>query len=379
MTTATTRPVEVDEPFPMESWCDDLGPGRILHLYDPHTSLRAIVVVDNVARGPAIGGIRMATDVTTHEVFRLARAMTLKNAAAGLPHGGGKSGIVADPRCEDKERLVRAFARAIGGTVDYIPGPDMGTDERCMAWIHDEIGRSVGLPRVIGGIPLDEIGATGFGLARCAEVAAPMCELELEGATMAIEGFGNVGRHAARYLAEQGAVLVAASDSRGAVHDPDGIDVELLAAVKRESGTVGAYDSGRRIDHAELFTLAADILVPAARPDCIHGDNAEDIRAKLILQGANIPATPDAERALHERGVLCVPDFIANAGGVICASVEYHGGTENDALQQIAEKITRNTREVLERSRRRAIEPRQAALDLARDRVVEAMSYRRRV
>ena len=143
---------------------DDLGPEKIVHIHVPGIGLQAILVIDNVACGPAIGGVRMAPDVSVGECRRLARAMTFKNAAAGLPHGGGKSVIVADPRCdiEQKERLIRGFAQAIGPLDDYIVGPDMGTDETCMAWIRDEIGRSVGLPREIGGIPLDEIGATGL-------------------------------------------------------------------------------------------------------------------------------------------------------------------------------------------------------------------------
>ncbi len=153
---------------------DDLGPEQILLLRQPQVGLEAIVVVDNVACGPAIGGVRMAPDITVEEVYRLARAMTFKNAAAGLPHGGAKAGIVADPDCERtrKETLVRTFARMIRNVTSYIPGPDMGTDEACMAWVKDEINRVVGLPRVVGGIPLDEIGATGFGLAVAAEAAA---------------------------------------------------------------------------------------------------------------------------------------------------------------------------------------------------------------
>ena len=141
--------------FDYDRFCDELGPAKVVHVYEPASGLKGIVVVDNVACGPAIGGVRMAADVSSEEVFRLARAMTMKNAAAGLAHGGGKAGIVADPKTADKPRLIRAFARAIQGLVDYIPGPDMGTDEQCMAWIQDEIGRSVGLPRVLGGIPLD--------------------------------------------------------------------------------------------------------------------------------------------------------------------------------------------------------------------------------
>jgi len=357
-------------------FCDELGPWKVMHLWDPSVELRAILVVDNVACGPSIGGVRMAPDVDVSEVFRLARAMTMKNAAAGLPHGGGKAGIVADPHTADREVLVRAFARGIRDIVEYIPGPDMGTDERCMGWVLDEIGRAAGLPRVLGGIPLDELGATGFGLAECAEVAAPFADLELRGARVAVEGFGNVGRHAAAFLEERGCRLVAASDSTGAIHAPDGIDVAALASAKRETRSVTGYTSAQRIDPKDLFVVPCEILIPAARPDCIHEVNARSIEAKLILQGANIPATAAAETLLHERGVVSVPDFIANAGGVMCAAFEYRGGTEANAFEAITDKIRRNTEEVLRRSREEGLEPRRAALDLARERVIEAGSYR---
>lgn len=363
--------------FERASTCDELGPAKVVHLHDPRSGLRAIVVVDNTACGPAIGGVRMAADVSLDEVCRLARAMTLKNAAAGLPHGGGKSGIVADPRRADKQRLVRAFARAIRHLVDYIPGPDMGTDETCMAWVFDEIGRAVGLPRVLGGIPLDEMGATGYGLAQCAEVAVAFCDLELPGATLAIEGFGNVGRPTAAFLEERGVRLVAASDSHGAIYLPEGIPVAELAEVKQRTGTVTGYPHGQKVPTAALLTLPCDILVPAARPDTIHAGNAREIQARLILQGANIPATREAETILYERGVLVVPDFIANAGGVICASVEYHGGHEAGAFEQIAPKIRANTEAVLTRSRQEKIAPRAAALALARERVLAAQAFRR--
>jgi len=194
---------------------DELGPAKILILREPRVGLEAVVVIDDVACGPAIGGVRMAPDVTLPEVCRLARAKTFKNAAAGLPHGGGKSGILADPTCSprQKEALVRTFARMIRELTEYIPGPDMGTSEVCMAWIKDEIDRAVGLPRALGGIPLDEIGATGFGLAVAAEVATAGATLSLKGARVAIQGFGAVGQHAARFLVRRGARVVAASDS----------------------------------------------------------------------------------------------------------------------------------------------------------------------
>jgi len=146
------------------SFCDDLGPFKVIHVHVPRHNVKGTLVIDNVAVGPAIGGLRMAPDVTTEECFRLARAMTLKNAAAGLRHGGGKSVLIGDPRMprEQKEETIRAFANALKTEEQYIFGPDMGTNEQCMAWIRDEIGRAVGLPREVGGIPLDELGATGY-------------------------------------------------------------------------------------------------------------------------------------------------------------------------------------------------------------------------
>jgi glutamate dehydrogenase/leucine dehydrogenase len=359
---------------------DDLGPRMVVGLRDVRAGLEAVVVVDDTACGPAIGGVRMASDVSAGEVARLARAMTLKNAAAGLPHGGAKAGIVADPRMDPaaKQALVRAFARAMRTLTDYIPGPDMGTDETCMAWVRDEIGRAVGLPRVVGGIPLDEIGATGYGLAVAAEEAAPFAGIELEGARVAVQGFGAVGRHAALRLRERGAVLVAAADSAGTIHHPGGLDAAALAAHKASGGKVGAFGVGEALERDAILGVECDIWIPAARPDVIREENADQLKTRLILQGANIAVTAGAEAALHERGVVSVPDFIANAGGVICAAVEYAGGREPDAFATIADRIRRNTREVLERSRDTGTTPRQAAVEMAFERVREARSYRRR-
>jgi len=358
---------------------DDLGPEKIVYVCEPATGLKGILVVDNVAAGPSIGGVRMAPDVTAEECFRLARAMTLKNAAAGLPHGGGKSVIFGDPAmpAAEKERLIRAFACALGDIADYIPGPDMGTDETCMAWTKDEIGRAVGLPPELGGIPLDEIGATGYGLAVAAEVAHGRAGFDLEGARVVVQGFGSVGRHAARFLAEKGARLVAASDSRGTVFDPDGIDVGRLIETKDAGGTVTDYPTGDKLGRDEVIDIGCEIWIPAARPDVIRADNVDRVKTRLILQGANIPITEEAELRLHEKGVLSVPDFIANAGGVICAAVEYAGGSQTAAFQTIAEKVGANTDQVLREAAERGTAPRQAAVALAERRVRKAMALRR--
>jgi glutamate dehydrogenase/leucine dehydrogenase len=351
----------------------------VVLLRNPVTDVEAIVVVDNVAAGPAIGGVRMAADVTAGEVARLARAMTLKNAAAGLPHGGGKAGIIADPSMPkaDKEAVLRWFARSIHRLDQYIPGPDMGTDETCMAWIYDEIGRCVGLPAVLGGIPLDQLGATGFGVAIAAEAVAAAGLVEIRGARIAVQGFGAVGSNAARFLAERGAVVVSVSDRRGSVSNPEGLDVADIVAWRSAGKTLGSYAAGENGPPDAPLWTDCDILVPAARGDVIAAADAGRVQARLVLEGANIPVTAEAEALLHDRGVLCIPDWIANAGGVICGSVEYRGGTRSQAFEIIEATIRENTTAIVERSVKESLPPRQAADELAACRVEQAIGLRR--
>jgi glutamate dehydrogenase (NAD(P)+) len=360
-------------------FADELGPLKTIHVHEPGVGLRAILVIDNVAKGPSIGGVRMAPDVSTEECFRLARAMTLKNAAAGLPHGGGKAVLYGDPKMPKpgKEQLIRALANALRNTEDYIFAPDMGTDEECMAWVKDEIGRVVALPREIGGIPLDEIGATGWGLTHATEVALEYLDFELDNARFVIQGFGAVGKNTARFLSQRGAVLVAAADSRGTIHNPDGLDVNRLIDIKDAGGALADYADAQQLERDAVVGIDCDIWIPAARPDVIHEDNVDQLKAKLVVEGANIPITHGAEKILADKGVLCIPDFIANAGGVICAAMEYHGASEGAAMQTIEEKLRRNTRLVLDDAARRKILPRQASAELALARVRKAMSFRR--
>jgi len=336
-------------------------------------------VVDNGAAGPAIGGVRMAPDVTTAECVRLARAMTLKNAAAGLPHGGAKVVLYGDPTMPgpEKERLIRALACSLREVHEYIFGPDMGTDEMCMAWIKDEIGRAAGLPAEVGGIPLDEIGATGWGLRHAVEVALHFCDFKLKHARVVIQGFGAVGLHAARFLTKKKAVLVGVADSRGALYHPEGLEVEELIKLKKAGQSVADYPQGEKFDRDAVIDFDCDIWIPAARPDVVNEDNMHRLKARLVVQAANIPFTYGAEKYLHEKGVLCLPDFIANAGGVICAATEYRGAGVNEAFAAIEEKVSHNTRMVLEESQTRKILPRDAALNLAVQRVKKAMTTRR--
>jgi glutamate dehydrogenase (NAD(P)+) len=321
----------------------------------------------------------MASDVSTHECVRLARAMTLKNAAAGLPHGGGKAVLYGDPRMPraEKELLIRALASSLRNVHEYIFAPDMGTNEECMAWIRDEIVRVVALPREIGGIPLDEIGATGLGISHVADIALEYCDFELEGARFVVQGFGAVGKHTARFLTERGAVMVGAADSRGAIHNPGGLDVDMLIELKESGKSVSTYPEGSKLDRDSVIDIECDMWIPAARPDVIHEDNVLRLKTKLVIEGANIPITHGAEKVLHDKGVLCIPDFIANAGGVICAAMEYQGAGQTAACQMIKDKLQQNTRLVLEEMESKKIQPREAALELAMKRIKKAMGFRR--
>jgi len=358
---------------------DGLGPYKTIHVYNPEYGIQGILVIDNVAMGPAIGGLRMASDVSLDECARLARAMTFKNAAAELPHGGGKSVLIGDPLMplEDKENVIRGFAAALRNEDQYIFGPDMGTNEQCMAWIKDEIGRSVGLPEEQGGIPLDQVGATGWGLTAAAEVAQKYCDLDLNGATLAVQGFGAVGSHVARFLAERGVKLVAAADIKGTVYDPNGLDLDQLWELKEAGRSVIEAEGVEVLDRDAVIGIECDIWIPAARPDVIHMDNVSQLKTRLILQGANIPITHDAERKLHEAGVLIVPDFIANAGGVICAAMEYEGASQKVTFDTVWSKIAANTAEILDAVKKDHLLPREAGLNIAKRRLCSVMRNRR--
>ena len=258
-------------------FADELGPAKIIQVYEPTIDLKAVLVIDNIAMGPAIGGIRMAPDVSIEECIRLARTMTLKNAAAGLSHGGGKTVVYADPKPPkpQKERLIRALACALRNFPEYVMGPDMGTDEECMAWIKDEINHSVtGLPAEAGGIPIDQIGATAWGIRHAIEVALPYCGFpagfSLAKARLAVQGFGAVGKNAARFLAEQNTILVGAADSQGSVYDPDGLDVNKLIRLKEAGKSVIDYPEGQKFDRDAIVGFDCDIWIPAARPDVVQ-------------------------------------------------------------------------------------------------------------
>lgn len=364
----------------MYSFADEWGPERVFEVYDPKLKFQGVVVIDNTARGVGKGGMRMVPDITTNEVFGLARAMTWKNALADIPFGGAKAGIKADPKRADKEAVIRSFARLLAPMIKsrkYCAGPDMNTAEREMAWFSDELHdptACTGKPASLGGLP-HELGSTGFGVVQSAKVAMEFSKKPMSGATVAIEGYGNVGTFAHKFLEEMGASVVAISDSKGTAFVPGGMRYEKAMKVKAEKGTITAYPGAKMTPAAALFGLDVDILIPGARPNVITDANVNEVKARLVVEAANIPMTPAVEHKLSKKGVMVVPDFVANAGGVISSYVETINGTPGQMFEMVERKIVNNTRLCLERAEGHDV--RAAALQIAQERVRDAMQYRK--
>jgi glutamate dehydrogenase (NAD(P)+) len=355
---------------------DEIGPEKILEVFDAKTGMHGFVVIDNTVLGPGKGGIRMTPTVSIDEVAKLARAMTYKCALAGLPFGGGKSGIVANPKeltPEQKDAIIAAFSRALKVVCPkfYVSAPDINTAEHEMkvfAEANGSMKSCTGKPAEIGGIP-HELGSTGFGVHHATCVAVKHLGLDLKNLTFAVEGFGNVGVFAAKYLTEKGAKLVATSDSKGVVYKDDGIDFDKLAEVKKQQGSVTAYPGAQVLKGEEIVGLPVDILVTAAIPDLITEANKDSIKAKIVVEGSNIPTTTEIEEYLHQKGILVVPDFVANAGGVISSYVEYKGGTPEEMFKMVESKVVKNTAAVLKVAKKQKIKPRDAAIHVALERI----------
>jgi len=358
---------------------DEWGPEIVLDLYDSKTKMRGFVVIDNTALGPGKGGIRMTPTVTLEEDFRLARTMTWKCALAELPFGGAKGAIVFPQDMQkDKEQLMRAYARMakVVAPKVWVAAPDINTGEEEMRWFAEENGSlqsCTGKPVDMGGIP-HELGSTGFGVYHAALVALEHAGTDVKGATVAVEGFGNVGSFAAKFLAESGAKLVAVSDSKGVIYNKDGLDFDRLSKAKAETGAVIKYNPGQVLPNEKIFELDVDVLIPAALADVIHENNWQNVKAKMIVEGANIPIRPHIENKLSDRGILLVPDFVANAGGVISSYVEYISGTPAQMLKEVEKRVRKNTKLVLEKAKKEKLYPRDAALEIAKERVRSAMN-----
>src|SRR3989338_1567094 len=357
---------------------DEFGPEKVIQVYNPKVGMKGVVVLDNTSLGPAKGGIRMTPTVSIDEVARLARAMTWKCALAGLPFGGGKSGIIADPKNLSKERkkeIIEEFAKAlkIVSPSLYIAAPDINTAEQEMEWFAKANGNNnscTGKPKKLGGLP-HELGSTGFGVYHSTLIALKHKKMDIKKTTVAIEGFGNVGWFAAKFLTEKGAKLVAVSDSSGVIYNQKGLNFEALAKIKKEKGKVTDYKDGKKLPGKEIIGIEADVLITAAIPDLISKNDVSKVKAKVIIEGSNIPIAHETEELLAKKGVLIVPDFVANAGGVISSYVEYIGGTEKEMFRMVEEKITKNTKLVLEKAEKDKVIPRVAALEIAKERVLK--------
>lgn len=355
---------------------DKFGPEYTLKVYNPKLGVWGFVVVDNTTLGPGKGGIRMTPGVTEEEVFHLARTMTFKNALAGIPFGGAKAGIVYDPKrhtAADKKKVVEWFGRAIKPLVPqlYIAGPDINTGEKEMAWLVGAMNNkkgATGKPKRLGGLP-HELGSTGLGVAVAAKIALEALKMPVAESAVAIEGFGNVGTFAMKFLSEAGAKIVAISDSKGTVYDPAGLDYKKLMKIKKQTGSVVNYPGGEKLPGNAIFELPVQVLIPAALPDVITEENQGRVKAKIVVEGANLPISEAIEEKLHYRKILVIPDIIANAGGVISSYAEYKGFTVEKMFSLVTNKVGNNVREVIAGSQRTDLPLRQVALTLAKKRL----------
>ncbi|MEP7334610.1 MAG: Glu/Leu/Phe/Val dehydrogenase [Actinomycetota bacterium] len=349
-------------------------------------------VTHNVARGPSKGGIRYHPDVTLDEVKALAMWMTWKCALANIPFGGAKGGVVVNPKAlapRELERMTRRFTSEIIneiGPEKDIPAPDVGTDSRVMAWIfdtysmnkgHSVLGVVTGKPLAIGG-SLGREEATARGALYVLRGAARKQNLDLNGATAAVQGFGNVGSYLARFLAQDGANVVAISDSSGGVHNPNGIDVEAVFARKRETGSVGGLPGTDPISNDDLLLLDVDVLAPCALEQVITASNADRIKARIVVEGANGPVTPAADDVLEQNGVLVLPDILANAGGVVVSYFEWVQGLqeyfwrEDEVNAKLNDIVTRAFNETWALHESKGVSMRLGSYGLAVQRVAEA-------
>ncbi|MGI6114486.1 MAG: Glu/Leu/Phe/Val family dehydrogenase [Mahellales bacterium] len=291
----------------------------------------------NDAVGPTKGGLRFHPDVTKDEVKALSMWMTFKCNAIGLPYGGAKGGVIVDPRkltMGELERLSRGYMRAISRLVGEdtdIPAPDVNTNGQVMAWMLDEYNRIMGknVPGIITGKPiaiggsLGRTEATGFGVAFMTREAAKRVALDLDGAEVAVQGFGNVGSYSALKLQEYGCKIVAITNSRAGIYNKNGIDIEKLFEYYDNTGNITGFPGAQPYDKEKLITMRCDILLPCGLENVITSENASEVKAKIIVEGANGPTTPEADKILEEMGVLVIPDILANAGGVTASYFEW--------------------------------------------------------
>jgi glutamate dehydrogenase (NAD(P)+) len=353
-------------------------------------------VQHNLGRGPAKGGIRYHQDVTLDEVKALAMWMTWKCAVVGIPYGGGKGGVIVDPKKlsrREVEGLTRRYATEISiiiGPERDIPAPDVNTNAQTMAWIMDTYSMHVGytVPAVVTGKPISLGGsegrneATARGCVYTVVEAAKHLKLDLTKATVVVQGFGNAGAIAAQLMVAEGSKVLAVSDSSGAIHNPAGLDVERVIAWKKEHGTVAGFPGSRDITNAELLEIPCDVLIPAALENQITAANARRINAKIVAEAANGPTTPDADAILFERGIFLIPDILCNAGGVTVSYFEWvqdlnrDHWSEEQVNHKLKEIMVKAFGETLALSLEHEVNMRTGAYLLAVDRVASATALR---
>jgi len=358
---------------------DELGPEKIVHVYDSMTGMKGVVVIDTTSMGGAAGGTRMLPDITSEEIFWLARAMTHKFAILDMPIGGAKAGLWADPSISgtSREAIMRAFGNGVKSLIaeGLTLGPDMGTDAKDVATIYE----GAGVPSRYSGLALQEKDgepledhATGYGVVVAAKTACEFAGIDLKAATVAIEGFGKVGGGVARYMREAGVKVVAISTMHGTAYNREGLDIKKLLIARKKSGdkAVQEYEDAQHIDKGDIYFLPVDILVPGARPYVISKGNANRVQAKIISSIANIPITDEAEESLFKRGIYSVPDFISNAGGVVLGIVDVLGGTADDVFKALRELLGPLTHEILADARKKGVNPRALAVERTKERVL---------
>ncbi|NOZ27604.1 MAG: Glu/Leu/Phe/Val dehydrogenase [Chloroflexi bacterium] len=353
-------------------------------------------VQHSTARGPAKGGIRYHPQVTMEEVSALAMWMTWKCAVVGIPYGGAKGGVVCDPKklsIREIERLTRRYAAEISiiiGPDRDIPAPDVNTNPQVMAWIMDTYSMGVGhvTPGVTTGKPIELGGslgrneATARGTLFCVRRAAKKIGLDLEGASVVVQGYGNAGSIAARLLHEDGAKIIAVSDSKGGIYNPKGLDPVAVLRHKRESGSVVGFPGADVITNQELLTLPCDILVPAALEKQLHAGNADKVQAKIIAEAANGPTEPEADHIFFDRGIFVIPDILCNAGGVTVSyfewvqDIQFFFWDEDQVNSHLEQVMNRAFDSVVAMAEKKKVHNRLAANVLAIDRVVRAIMLR---
>ena len=372
----------------MEILKDELGPEYIINVYDPKLKMEGFLVIDNTVLGPGKGGIRMTPDVTAAEVFRLARIMTLKNSLADLPLGGAKAGIVWKGGSDElKKKFIQSFARSIKLLTPkkYIGAPDVHTGEREMQWFVEATGdwrSATGKPAnycmaVFGkkgekcGIP-HEYGSTGYGVAKTTEAAAEILKIDMKGARVAIHGFGNVGTFTYKFLTEMGAKVIVLADAETVVFQEEGFNKKEIEKIIKSKKTLKEYPYGQKISAENFWEIETDILIPASVTNVINKGNKDKIKTKMIVEAGNIPMTEEIEKEFFKKGITVVPDFIANAGGVISSYAEYRGYNPKRMMDTIEKKITKNVKIILKQSIKENKDPREVGMEIAISRIMSS-------